>query len=79
MIVSLKPGPQGGLDVPEEAYELLFELAGRDLVFTQEGDLLRIKRSDGGRPEFLAGEVERIKKWKYHLLALLTYEPPPAP
>ena len=75
-IVSLKPGPNGGLDVPKDAYILLFELAGRDLIFSQEGEMLRIKRADGGRPEFLAGEVERIKKWKMHLLAMLAYQPP---
>lgn len=75
-IVSLKPGPNGGLEIPKDAYLLMFELADRDLILTQEGEMLRIKRSDGGRPEFLAGEVDRIKRWKQHVFAMLSYVPP---
>lgn len=75
-IVSLKPGPNGGLDIPLDAYNLMFELESRDLVLSAEGDMLRIKRSDGGKPEFSESEVTRIKKYKAHILAMLAYVPP---
>jgi len=76
-IVSLAPGPKGGLDVPVDAFNLAFELLNRDLTLIVEGEKLLIRGPHGAKPDLSASEVERIKKWKLHLVALLAYQPPP--
>lgn len=75
-IVSLKRGPYGGLDVPLDAYTLMFELKSRDLDLTQQGDMLKIRAKDGSRPVFSDEERTNITKWKAHILAMLAYVPP---
>ena len=74
--VTLAPGPNGGLTVPLDAYNLAHELIGRDLIFSQTGETLRIKGPNGSKPELSQSEVERIKRWKFHLIALVVYRAP---
>ena len=74
--VTLEPGPNGGLTVPLDAFNLAHELIGRDLILSQTGDVLRIKGPNGSKPELSEYEVERIKKWKFHLIAMLVYRAP---
>ena len=74
--VTLAPGPHGGLTVPAEAFNLAHELLRRDLILTQVGDTLRVKGPNGAKPELSAADVERIQRWKHHLLALLAYQAP---
>ena len=75
-IISLAKGPNGGLDVPADAFNLVFELLNRDLTLEANGDKLSIKGPNGTKPEFSESEVERIKQYKFHLLALLAYRAP---
>ena len=74
-IVSLKPGSNGGLDVPLEPIEVLWALLHRDLKLTVDGETLRISCADGSRPEFTEVERAAIVKWKPHLVALVNYVP----
>lgn len=76
MIISLKSGPSGGLDVPEASLSVLFGLLNRDLTLRVEGESLRIACADGSRPEFSEAERGAIVQWKEHLKALVLYEPP---
>lgn len=76
--VTLTPGPTGGLTVPLDAYNLAHELlTQRALLLVQVGDKLRVRNRDGTAPALSADDQARIRKWKHHILAMLTYEPPP--
>ena len=75
-LVTLAPGPTGGLTVPVDAYNLILELERRDLILSQVGDTLRIQGPKGTKPELSAADVERIKRYKHHLLVLLAYRAP---
>ncbi len=74
--VHLLPGPTGGLDVPLEAYALISDLISRDLTLRQEGESLRIAGPNGGKPDLSATDVDGIKRYKAHLLAMLAYRAP---
>ena len=74
--VTLAPGPNGGLTVPLDAYRLAHELIGRDLILSQTGETLRIKGPNGTKPDLSESEVEQIKRWKFHLIAMLVYRAP---
>ena len=74
--VTLEPGPNGGLTVPLDAFNLAHELIGRDLILSQTGETLRIKGPNGNKPDLSKSEVERIRKWKWHLICLLNYKAP---
>ena len=76
--VTLAPGPNGGLTVPLDAYNLAHELlTHRGLVLVQVGDKLRVSQQDGSAPVLSDDDQARIRKWKHHLLALLAYQAPP--
>ena len=75
-IVSLRRGPNGGLDVPVDAFRLAHELHNRGLRLTVDGDRLKVAGSDGGNPGLSDTDRVQIQRWKYHLMALVTYEPP---
>ena len=76
--VTLAPGPNGGLTVPLDAYNLAHELlTHRELLLVQVGDKLRVRNRDGSAPTFSDKEKERIVRWKRHLIALLVYQAPP--
>ena len=75
-IVSLAPGPNGGLDVPVDALRLVFELLERDLALETRGEQLFVKGPNGSKPDLSGSDVERIKKYKFHLIALLAYVAP---
>ena len=66
----------GGLTVPVDAFNLAHELVGRGLILSQSGETLRIKGPNGTKPDLSQSEVERIKRWKFHLIAMLVYQPP---
>ena len=76
--VTLTAGPTGGLTVPLDAYNLAHELmTHRDLVLVQVVDKLRVRQQDGSAPTLSAEDQARIRKWKHHILAMLSYQPPP--
>ena len=76
--VTLAAGPSGGLTVPLDAYNLAHELlTSRGLILVQVGDKLRVRQQDGSAPILSADDQARIRKWKLHLLALLSYQAPP--
>ena len=76
--VILAPGPTGGLTVPLDAYNLAHELlTTRELLLVQVGDKLRVRNRDGTVPTLSADDQARIRKWKAHLLAMLSYQAPP--
>ena len=74
--VTLEPGPTGGLIVPLDAYNLALELERRDLTLRQVGDSLRIQGPHGTKPDLSAGDVDRIRRYKFHLFALMHYRGP---
>ena len=75
--VTLTPGPNGGLTVPLDAYNLAHELLERrELLLVQVGDKLRIRNRDGTAPAFSEDDKARIMKWKHHLIALIAYQAP---
>ena len=76
MIVSLRVGSSGGLDVPEDALSVFFALLNRDLMLTCEGDKLRVCCADGSKPEFTEAERAGIVRYKGHIIALVNYQPP---
>lgn len=74
--VTLASGPSGGLTVPLDAFNLAHELlTQRGLLLVQVGDKLRIRQPDGPAPTLSAEDQARIRKWKFHLIALLAYQP----
>ena len=76
--VTLAAGPTGGLTVPLDAYNLAHELlTQRGLLLVQVGDKLRVRQQDGSAPTLSAEDQARIRKWKHHILALMTYKAPP--
>ena len=74
--IVLAPGPAGGLVVPLDAYRLLFELVDRDFMLSQRGEALLVVGPNGTKPDLSAPDIARIKRWKYHILAMLTYRAP---
>ena len=79
LFVHLPPGPNGGLDVPADAYRLLSSLICRDLVLTGisgDGRTLRVTGVNGAKPDLSPEDVAGIKKYKFHLLALISYRAP---
>jgi len=66
----------GGLTVPVDAFNVVHEFDRRGLILKQQGELLRISNADGSKPDLSAGDVERIKRWKPHMLALMNYVAP---
>ena len=75
-LVELKEGPNGGLAVPEEALQLVWELHGRGMTLRQEGEMLRVVGPGGSSPELTTDDESRLKHWKFHVLALLAYKAP---
>lgn len=66
----------GGLTVPRVPLDLLLDLERRNILCRQEGEMLRVSGPNGARPELSPAEVETIKKYKLHLLALVNYIAP---
>ncbi len=66
----------GGLTVPADAYRLLFALEDRGFTLKPEGDRLRVTPTGDPKPTLTEAETQAIRKWKPHLIALLTYQPP---
>ena len=76
--VTLAAGPSGGLTVPLDAYNLAHELlTHRGLILVQVADKLRVRQQAGSAPILTAEDQARIRKYKFHLLALLAYQAPP--
>lgn len=66
----------GGLTVPTEAFTVAHGLMNRGFDLKVEGDRLRVVGIGGAKPDLSAEDVERIKRWKFHLIALVSYDPP---
>lgn len=66
----------GGLTVPVGVLTLMFALLNRGLELRQDGDLLRIVWPGGAKPDLTETDVASIRRWKYHILALLAYRAP---
>ena len=62
----------GGLTLPAEALRLAIDLELKGVSLTADGDHLVV------RPRHLltTDEQEAVRRWKWHLLALLAYEAP---
>lgn len=75
-IVSLAKGPNGGIDVPVEVFNLFHRLLDRNLDLKIDGDRLRVSGPKGSKPELSEAEVADIKRYKGHLMALIAYIPP---
>lgn len=73
--IELRPGPKGGLTLPLAAVELALDLERRDLKLSIEGDRLRVS-GPNGKPDLSPADVDAIRKYKAHLMALVAYEPP---
>lgn len=71
----LKPGPNGGLILPNDVIRLAIDLESRGIVLAADGDKLRVS-GPHGKPDLTPADVEAITRRKYHLLALLAYVPP---
>jgi hypothetical protein len=76
VVVDLARGPNGGLTLPEEALVLALDLENRGCTLRQDGDRLRVLGPGGAKPALSEGDVEAIRRWKAHLLALLAYVAP---
>lgn len=66
----------GGLTVPVEAFTVAHGLMNRGFDLKVEGDRLRVVGVAGAKPDLSAEDVERITRWKYHLMAMASYEAP---
>jgi hypothetical protein len=60
-----------------EALKLFLNLEDRGIGMEAQGDRLRVF-GPSGKPVLTAYETASIKRWKYHLLALVAYRPPEA-
>jgi hypothetical protein len=60
------------LTVPVEVLRLLWSLEERGLRLSQNGDLLTVEPRSRLTPD----DCEQIRRWKPHLLALISYTPP---
>ena len=74
--ITLAPGPTGGLTLPIEVIRLACSLEERSFVLSQHGESLRVQGPNGTKPDLTPEETILIKRYKGHLLALLTYQAP---
>jgi len=58
-----------GLVIPIEPYLLVFELENEGFSLRRDGDVLVVSPSQKLTPDLCA----RIRRWKFHVLALLDY------
>lgn len=64
---------RGGLTVPLAPMLLVFDLQDRGFTLTAEGDeFLRVQPHD----RLTRVDCEQIRRWKRHILALLSYDAP---
>lgn len=67
----------GGLTVPLEALQLIWELEFREFAFRVDGDSMYITppRDKNGteRDKLTENEYTKIVKWKMHLISLISY------
>jgi len=70
--VCLRSGPAGGLDVPVEPVLLLLDLRDRGFSLRQDGDALVVQPHE----QLTADDCQLLRRWHWHLLALICYEPP---
>ncbi len=63
---------RGGLVLPLEPWLLVFDLQARGFALRPDGpDLLVVPFS-----KLTAVDVQQLRRWKRHVLAILHYEPP---
>ncbi len=76
-LITLKNGPT----IPADAILLYLDLERRGYQFAAEGDTLKLiaERDSSGTARDTLSENDRsaIKKWKHHLLAVVSYDAPP--
>lgn len=65
-----------GLTVPLAAWDFTWGLLHRGLELKADGDKLRVSGPGGARPELSEAEIAGIRRYKAHLLALITYQAP---
>ena len=73
MLIALRNGPT----VPVPVLELGWSLESRGLTLKVEGDKLRVSGPGGVKPTLTPEDVEAIRKYKVHLMAVLAMEPSP--
>lgn len=69
-------GLRGGLTVPVAPLELAIHMESRGLTLSIEGDRLRVTGLNGTKPDLSLADVEAIRRWKPHLMALVAYRAP---
>lgn len=62
-----------GMSLPWAAVDLALELEGRNIRMIVDGDKLRLSTGAGERPELTLADVDRIKRWKPHLMELASW------
>lgn len=70
--VTLRDGRRGGLTVPVEPYRLVLDLEARGVTLTREGEALMV----GPARRVTDRDRELLIRWKFHILALISYEAP---
>jgi hypothetical protein len=63
---------KGGLAVPIEPMQLLFNLQERGFSLVPDGDALIVQPCD----QLTAEDCRSLRRWKLHILALLEYPVP---
>lgn len=71
-LIELRSGPT----VPVDALNLGLSLEARGLILKVEGDRLRVRGPGGVKPDLSSEDAEQIRRWKFHLMALVTYVAP---
>ena len=67
------PGPPGyGLTAPRDAVVLLWSLEARHFRLSRDGDVLLVAPAE----QLTDDDRARIRRWKWHLIAMLDYRAP---
>lgn len=69
---------KGGLVVPARILRFALDLEDRGIRLTPNGDMLKVTRHDGGKPELSGFEIALIRVRKPHLMSIATYKAPSA-
>lgn len=64
---------KGGLSLPLDVVLLALDLEIRRIKCVREGDVLSVRKIEGGKPDLTDQDRAQIRQWKHHLLALVDY------
>jgi hypothetical protein len=63
---------KGGLTVPAQALDVVLDLEARGVRLEADGDFILVRPKD----KLTDADRAAVTRWRTHILALLTYEPP---